>query len=198
MLAYILHHPHLLPTLLAEIDPVCSDKAPGLEYRLEACPRLKAIYFETLRLVSSTSTIRSVQDTTAVGEQVFRGGTEILIPYRKLHLDESVFGPSVASFDPDRFHMNKELSRSPCFRPFGAGSTLCPGRYLAQREILSFVALALHRFEIGVATMMGGLGRGGRVPGERFPRIDKKKLCLGILEPVRGDDVVLTVRERVR
>ena len=196
MLAYILHDRALHTILRAEIDLACSEGMEDLPYRLEHCPRLKAVLLEVLRLTGSTSTIRSIQDTTHVGDKVLRSGTDILIPYRQLHLNESVFGPHPSQFDPQRFLNNKDLSRSPSFKPFGGGSTHCPGRFIAQREILIFVALALHRFDLSLAVGKDGFGarQQGSVP--RFPKIDSKKLCLGIQEPVNGEDVIVNVTVR--
>jgi cytochrome P450 len=196
MLAYILHEPALHTILRAEVDLACSEGMEGLPYRLEHCPRLKAVLLEVLRLTGSTSTIRSVTDTTHVGDKVLRSGTDILIPYRQLHLNESVFGPKPSHFDPNRFLSNKDLSRSPSFKPFGGGSTYCPGRNIAQREILIFIALALHRFDLSLTVAKQGLGTRERGSVPRFPRIDSKKLCLGIQEPMKGEDVIVNVRMR--
>lgn len=192
-MSFILTDHNLYTLLRAEIEPACSEGADGLAYRLESCPRLNAVLFEVLRLTSSTSTIRRVDDTTYVGDKVLRKNTDILIPYRQLHLDESVFGPNTSDFNARRFLDNKDLSRSPSFRPFGGGSTYCPGRYIAQREILVFVAVALHRFDLSLATDEDGRNYQGRRLGRSFPKIDSKKLCLGIQEPMKGEDVIVNV-----
>lgn len=87
---------------------------------------------------------------------------------------------------------NKTLSKCPSFRPFGGGRTYCPERYLAEREVLTFVAVAICRFDLNV------VNQDKVEQGSRFPRIDKKKFCLGIMEPVKGDDVIIDVKERKR
>lgn len=194
-MAYILYNPMLLATLRDEISPAMSGGTAGLEYRLEQqCPRLRAVYLEVLRLTASSSTVRGVQYNTNIGDRVLRSGANILIPYRQLHLNPDLFGENVEQFDPERFLRNENLSKSPSFRPFGGGRTYCPGRYLAEREILTFVALALHRFEISFAAGKHAKAGGGVSP--EFPQVDKKKFCLGIMEPVKGDDIILDIRPR--
>ena len=45
------------------------------------------------------------------------------------------------------------LNRSMSYKPFAGGVTHCPGRFLAKREVLVFVATILHRFDIEVCRM---------------------------------------------
>ena len=184
-MAYILRRGNLLAELREEVLPAVNAGTHGLEYRLEGqCPRLRAVYLEVLRLSASSSTLRGVMTTTEIGDQIFKGGAKVLIPYRQLHMNPEIFGRNAEQFDPDRFLHDKDLSKNPSFRPFGGGRTYCPGRYLAEREILTFIALAVARFDIEVFDERG------------FPRMDKEKFCLGIMEPVKGDDMVLTIKPR--
>ncbi|KAI9725074.1 MAG: hypothetical protein M1812_000350 [Candelaria pacifica] len=196
MMAYILYDCTLLNELRQEISPTLEGSTTGLECRLEQhCPRLKAVYYEVLRLTASTSTIRNVLHPINLGEKTLRRGVSILIPYRQFHMNESIFGKEPQKFDPKRF-LDNNLNKDPCFRPFGGGRTYCPGRILAQREILTFVALAIHRFDLnlcGEGKKHGSMVRGA-LP--RFPRIDKQKVCLGIMEPIRGDDLTIMVRKQ--
>ena len=111
------------------------------------------------------------------------------MPYRQLHFDEAVFGSLPEAFDPSRFLRNKDLNRNPSFKPFGGGSTMCSGRFLAKYEVLAFVALAIDRFEIKVADGEGG-------SQQRFPRFNQNKPGLGIMEPLNGDDLIVEVRKR--
>lgn len=197
MMAHILYDPTLLATLREEISLAVSQGTEALEYRLEQqCPQLRAVYFEALRLTSSSSTVRDVQRQTEIGDKVLRTGANILIPYRQLHVNPDTFGQNADQFDPDRFLHNPSLSKSPSFRPFGGGKTYCPGRYLAEREILTFVALALHRFEICFASdRREGITKAAS-SWPKFPRIDKQKFCLGIMEPIKGDDLIVMIKQR--
>ena len=193
MISHLLSHRESLAALREEISPVVRVGPCGLEYRLEQqCPRLKAIYLETLRLTASSSTLRGVISTTQIGHQILQRGARVLIPYRQLHMNRDIFGDDADQFNPDRFLLNKDLSRNPSFRPFGGGKTYCPGRYLAEREVLTFVALAVTRFDIDLAEAGLALSQ-----NRGFPRADTKKFCLGIMEPVKGDDLILDIRERI-
>ena len=95
-----------------------------------------------------------------------------------------MFGEDVNEFNPHRWTERKGLERSPSWRPFGGGQTLCPGRFVAQQTVLTFVAMVVWRFEIEVA---GGEGCG-------FPRADKGKPVLGVMGPL--DDVLVNMRPR--
>lgn len=94
-----------------------------------------------------------------------RKGTEVLVPYRQLHFDDRTFGKAPEYFDSDCFLDKNDLSRSSNFRPFGGGTTYCPGRFVAKREVLTFVALVLERFDVVVAEQENG----GTAP---FPQIE--------------------------
>lgn len=210
-MAYILFDPTLLAALRAEIDPVFATAGPGaknLESRLENCPLLEAVYLESLRLTSSSGTVRAVRQTTTISaDMTLQQGTTIIIPYRELHYNPSVFGANAETFDAGRFLRNKELKRSPSFKPFGGGTTYCPGRYLARREVLVFVAVLIHRFDISLSSSSssysdrvssGEKGRGisTHPSQQRFPRIDTKKIALALMDPVAGDDLLVDVRPR--
>ena len=196
-MAYILYDQRLLSTLRDEISPAISENSLGLEYRLEqGCPRLRAVYHEVLRLTASSSTVRGIQCATEIGDKVLGAGANILIPYRQLHLNPEIFGSNADQFDPERFLRNGNLSKNPSFRPFGGGRTYCPGRYLAEREILTFVALALHRFDIRITASKSYDDEKARNVLPKFPRIDNKKFCLGIMEPIKGDDLILDITRR--
>lgn len=195
MMAHILCDFKLLAVLREEVNSAISQGSDALEYRLEQqCPRLKAVYLEVLRFTASSSTVRDIHCQTEIGGKILQPGANILIPYRQLHINPNIFGNNADQFDANRFLHDPDLSKNPSFRPFGGGKTYCPGRYLAAREILTFVALALHRFEIEIIPKRA-TGAAGSWP--KFPRVDKQKFCLGIMEPMKGDDLIVTVKQRM-
>lgn len=106
------------------------------------------------------------------------------MPYRQLHFDDAVFGPQVREFRPERF-LDKVTSRSPSFKPFGGGITYCSGRFIAKREVLAFLALALHRYDIKL------MDSSIAVPG-----LDDKKPTLGVIGPVKGDETIVMVKQK--
>ena len=184
-MAYLVFEPSLYSTIKAEIDLASPDSLAGLETRLEGCPRLMALYNEVLRLTTSSASVRTVESDTPLRHVTLSAGGKVLLPFRQLHFDEEVFGSNAEDFDPERFLRNQNLSKSPSFRPFGGGSTYCPGRYVARREVLGFISLVLSRFRITLA------GAGKAV----FPKLDTKTPSLGIMMPVAGEDVQLIVRQ---
>jgi cytochrome P450 len=198
ILAYALHDENLLASIRNEIDPVVNEGLTGLEYRLEHCARLDSIYNEVLRLTASSSSIRTVLSTTEIGGKQLRSGTKVLIPYRQLHFNEDIWGNDAKTFDPERFLKNKDLARNSSFRPFGGGTTYCPGRFLAKREVMTFVALLLYRFDIALATHPALPASKDKATKPAFPRLEEQKPCLGIMGPAKGHDVCLKVRPTKR
>ena len=81
----------------------------------------------------------------------------------------------------DRFVGQPELEK--LVRPFGYGVSLCPGRTFARREIKTFVATALAKFEFRLAD-----------PSSPRPQFDASRSGLGIFPP--STDVPVRVRCR--
>jgi cytochrome P450 len=136
-----------------------------------------------LRLVGVAASVRTLTADTIISGRVLRRGRRVIIPYRQLHFDTGVFGTDVAEFRPGR-RLDKDgtrlgplASRTDHFRPFGGGSTICPGRFIAKRTVTTFVALVLRRFDITLA-------------GEQhFPVADFWRPVLGIMDSKLGEDV---------
>jgi cytochrome P450 len=154
---------------------------------LENSPLLEASFHETLRVTSVNSSARDIEAPVTVGNKGLQPGSRLLMPYRQLHFEESNFGPQPQEFNTDRFLKNEGLSRSANFRPFGGGSTLCSGRFIAKREVMAFVASVIHLYDLRLQN-----------PNQPFPRMDETKPTLGIMDPLKGDDLVLVVSPRVQ
>lgn len=122
-----------------------------------------------------------------IGGKELQPGRKLFMPYKQLHMDPSVFGANVDSFDARRFMNEKSLERSTSWRPFGGAKTHCPGRFLARREVYMFLALAIFRFDVKLVPRPGE-----NVP--RFPRADTSIPAGGLLPPKIGDDVFMEVR----
>lgn len=99
------------------------------------------------------------------------------------------FGTDAGSFSAYRFLMDPGLLKSKSWRPFGGGSTFCPGRFMTRREISMFIALALNRFEMKLAELPSG----GRT--QKFPEMDDSIPWGGIVHPIPGDDVFVVLRQ---
>ena len=80
------------------------------------------------------------------------------------------------------------------YRPFGGGMTLCSGRTLGRREVLSFAALILWRYEIQLVQVgQEVLGTKGML----LPRLDEGKPSLGIAKQMQGDDSIVKITKRI-
>ncbi|KAK8131988.1 cytochrome P450 oxidoreductase [Apiospora kogelbergensis] len=187
ILSHLLHDPALLSTLAEETSSaIAADGNVDMRCLLDDCPRINAVYDEVLRLTNSSSSIRHVTADAVIGGCTLRRGNNVLIPYRQLHFNEAVFGPTAGSFDPERFLKDKSLARSPSYRPFGGGSTYCPGRFIARQEVVAFVAVVLNRYDIKLATGAG----------TKFPALEELKPCLGVMGPVDGEDIMVQVGQK--
>ncbi|EDN95674.1 hypothetical protein SS1G_11553 [Sclerotinia sclerotiorum 1980 UF-70] len=190
VLSYILFDSALHKSILTEVEPAVAVGLEGLDSRLEACPRLVATYEEVLRMNTSSVTVRDVLADTKMGKVILRKGAKVFAPTRQLHFDPLAFGTNVDQFDPERFLRNKKLNKSNSFRPFGGGITHCPGRWLAMKEILVCVALVLSRFEVE----LDGAKNGSEA--QPFPKVDTTMLALGVLPPKKGEDVLVSLRQK--
>ncbi|KAI1506458.1 putative cytochrome P450 [Biscogniauxia marginata] len=123
----LLHsHPGLLDDIRKEID-ACTETATDngstvktldITTLKESCPLLLSSYQEVLRYCSTGTSVRK--------------------------------GPDVTDFNRRRFlpEEKQNCPRDVCFRAFGGGKTLCPGRHFATNEILAVVAVFIARFDM--------------------------------------------------
>lgn len=198
ILAHLLHNPVLLSTIKTEVASAIDAHTPAHEIsgRLDSCRELDAVFHEVLRLISSSMAVRNVAHPMDVGGKTLSKGTKILVPFRQIHFNKAVWGENAHDFDPKRFlgvQAKEELSavRNPNFRPFGGGTTVCPGRFLARREVLAFVGLALVRFDISLDATSDESHVQARQ--STFPRLEESKPCLGMMPPAKGENVRVKV-----
>ena len=186
----------VLDKLRNEVAPAVCGEEVDLDHLLNNCTYLDAVYNEVLRITASSSSVRTVTAPTLIHGKLLSPGKVVLIPCRQLHFDERHFGSNALQFKPERFLQDKDLSRSPSFKPFGGGTTYCPGRFLAKREVVTFVALFLCRFEVCLGPLGDDLAtKPWSLPS--FPKIEEMKPCLGIMGPAKNEDVKIHVRPRI-
>lgn len=184
--AHIVYDSALLDIIRKEITPAIRNGKVDIQYLIEQCPVFDAAFNETLRLTTGANSARTVDAATNIGHQTLYPSAKLLIPYRQLHYDEEFFGPNVNTFNPLRFLDNKDLHKSPYFKPFGGGLTYCSGRFLARREVMGLAAVILTQYELNIDNKEKG-----------FPRLDLNKPNVGVMDSVGGDDVLLEIRPRV-
>lgn len=191
MLTYIVNNASLRQRVREEVTPIITSTPPlppiEMAAKLSECVCLNAVYNEVLRLTASSVSVRTVTDTATIGHLSLERGAKIVVPYRQMLLDETVFGSDASQFNHERFLRDASLMKSPSFKPFGGGITLCPGRQLAQREVLTFVALAICKFDLRLGVAQDSTHRD-------VPDLETEIPCIGIMGPVSGQDIHTFIR----
>ncbi|KAL8713320.1 MAG: hypothetical protein Q9220_002519 [cf. Caloplaca sp. 1 TL-2023] len=181
-IAHILTSSSLLASIRVETAPaVHADGSLDLEHLASRCPQLDAIWHEVLRLYTSTSLIRVALRPTTVDGLTIHTGDQVMSPFRQFHMNREEFGADAATWNPDRFLQNKDLSKSRGYHPFGGGATYCPGRFLAKQEVYTFVAVVLHRFEVELVDPV-------------LPTVNVREPCLGAMRPI--GDILVKVKDK--
>lgn len=146
-------------------------------------PLLNSVINETLRLCSNGTSVREVINDVVLQvplsdyaghsgsskgsrDVLFKKGDIIYMPNRYFHLNPAEFAdPEV--FDPKRFAEDKpsKSSRPGTFLPFGGGTSVCSGRFLANAELKSLIIILLRYFDVsyvGVVDAEGNISKGGK------------------------------------
>ncbi|PWY82725.1 cytochrome P450 [Aspergillus eucalypticola CBS 122712] len=192
-LCRMLYDPGLLSAIRKECEEAFSRNSPttsaDIPVQLECCPTLKATVTETLRLHSGTHVFRHVSEDTEIGPYCLKKGSTVLIPYNRLQVSRTYWGPDAEDFNYRRFLDNPELAHSRYFRPFGDGIHQCGGKAMAPQLVMYFVAIVVCRYDVGIS---------GGFESHPFPRIDFPKGRATVPMPVAGDvpHVTLTPNKR--
>ncbi|RAH63499.1 cytochrome P450 [Aspergillus piperis CBS 112811] len=195
LLCHTLYDPTLFSAVRAECDrafPETSDMPPHeIPARLESCPTLKAAFQETLRLYAGMSIFRHVYEDTEIGPYHLRKGSNLMIPYNRLHVDKSYWGPDAEEFKYRRFLDNPELANSRYFRPFGEGTHQCGGRMVTPIMAMYFVATVVCRYDVAIV---------GGVEKYPLPRVETARRMATVTTkvPVAGDVPRITISPRVK
>jgi cytochrome P450 len=186
MLSYMLFHPELIDVVREETRPAFADGrgTPDLAHLNDRCPLTNGIWNETLRLVAASSSVRYITKDTIMGGLRLRKGNRVMIPYRQLHFNEEIFGDRINEFNPKRFVDKPSLLKSPSWRPFGGGATMCPGRFVAKQAVVSFMAMVLNRYNIALD---------GPQP---FPSAKEGNPVLGLMSNLQGSDLQVRLTPR--
>jgi cytochrome P450 len=113
-----------------------------------SCPILLSAYKEVLRVYSTAVSARKVMEDHMLDNQyLLKKGSTVVMPTPVQHHNPTLWGLGHDAFDPLRFTKKKRASPAG-FRPFGGGTTLCPGRHFATTEILAFTAAMILQFDV--------------------------------------------------
>jgi cytochrome P450 len=191
---FLLHsHPGLLEEIRKEVDAFTETttengttvKTLDITTLKANCPLLLSSYQEVLRYCSMGTSVREVMEDIYLDRWLLKKGAILQMPSRIIHQDASLWGSSVADFNPRRF-LPKETKNRPrdmCFRAFGGGKTLCPGRHFATNEVLAVVAIFISRLDM---TPVGGAWK--------FPTTANTNVAAVVMEP--DDDIEVEIKAR--
>lgn len=186
-------HPGLLDDIRKEIDACTGTaiqngstvKTIDITTLKEACPLLLSSYQEVLRYSSMGTSVRAVMEDTYLDQWLLKKGAMLQMPSRVIHQDAGLWGANVADFNPRRFLPEEKQNRprDVCFRAFGGGKTLCPGRHFATNEILAVVAVFIARLDMKPL-------QGGWKP----PTTANTNVAAVVMEP--DDDIQVDIKTR--
>jgi len=191
----LLHsHPGLLEDIRKEID-ACTDtstkhdsivKTLDVTTLKEGCPLLLSSYQEVLRYRTMGTSVREVMEDTYLDRWLLKKGAMLQMPSRIVHEDSKLWGPTVSEFSPRRFLLEEKQNRprDVCFRAFGGGKTLCPGRHFATNEVLAVVAVFIARFEM--KPLKGDW---------KLPTTENTNVASVVMEPDDDIEVEITTRQ---
>ncbi|XP_078087554.1 5-beta-cholestane-3-alpha,7-alpha-diol 12-alpha-hydroxylase-like [Mustelus asterias] len=198
LMLYLIRTSDALAAVQAEVDRVLRET--GQEARagsppinltrdmLLRTPVLDSTLDESLRLSAAPMLVRAVLEDFSLqladGKQYWlrKGDRLALFPYLSSHMDPEIH-PEPHTFRFDRFLQADGSSRKTEFykggkklkyynMPWGAGVSMCPGRFFAVNELKQFVFLMLSYFEFELVN-----------PQEEIPPIDCSRWGFGIMQP---------------
>ncbi|RYP21122.1 hypothetical protein DL765_002411 [Monosporascus sp. GIB2] len=191
LLCYLIYHPSLLAAFSAETAAAFGPDGelvdPFMIQDPSRCPLVDSVWHETLRMSGWAASVRLITADTIIGGKRMNKGNRVMVPHRLLHFDEGVFGAEPYKFRPERWMQKRSedgtssLARSPSWRPFGAGKTMCSGRFLARFSVTTFVATLLRRFDVQLV---------GNPP---FPNADEGRPVLGTMSVKEGCDITIKI-----
>lgn len=204
-LAFLLKHPEAMQAVQKEATQLLGearlkDRQPfqvDLSV-LRHTPVLDSVMEESLRLGASPTLLRLVQEDCALkmasGQEylVRQGDIVALFPYLSVHMDPDIHRDPTA-FQYDRF-LNPDGSRKVDFykagrkihhysMPWGAGVSICPGRFFALSEMKLFLLLMVTHFDLELLD-----------PATPVPPVDPNRWGFGTTQPAHD----LRFRYRLR
>lgn len=108
-------------------------------------PFVHSLWLEALRLGTMSAAARVVSQDTMLEGYLLRKGSVVLMPVHLMHFSKE-FDPDAKRFQSERWltaDEDKLKRQKMMMRPFGGGTSLCSGRYVAEMEILGVVSVLL-------------------------------------------------------
>lgn len=206
-LAYLMKDPKAMEEVRKEVDRVVRESGqevkPGGELvrvtreMLTKTPVLDSAMEETLRLAAAPLLVRVVLEDMPLKmndgrKYSLRKGDKVAIfPYLAAHMDPEIHPePHVFKYDryltldntKKEFYKNGEKVNYHTM-PWGAGISMCPGRFFAVNEMKLFAFMMLLYFDMELVNK-----------DEDVPLIDKRRYGFGVMQPER--DIRFRYRRR--
>ncbi|KAL5324197.1 hypothetical protein ACEPPN_008741 [Leptodophora sp. 'Broadleaf-Isolate-01'] len=189
MLLHIISSPELLSTIQEEMAPFAkfSHETGKLDLDVDnlvkSCPVFKATFFETMRLYTAgvsykkvlqdVALTESVEDAATFGKPIpqtyhISKGNFLVIPHAVMQMDPRIW-ERPTEFNPSRFlvpdekdpkKMHAEMGH---LHAFGGGTSICKGRFFAEREVLIFAAGLLATWDFTPVD-----GKWWEIPGKSY------------------------------
>ncbi|RMZ69164.1 cytochrome P450 [Pyrenophora seminiperda CCB06] len=163
------------------------------------CPLLMACYRETCRLNGQALLIRLTSEDVVLNkgrdggaQHLIDAESQVMMPAGVTHRLEEVWGSDASEFRPERFIGWPDTATSAqrsAFIPFGSGRHICPGRHLAQSEILGLILILCLGYDM--------LSADGPEIAIRIPTMSTPMLGSAVGEPAAHEDPVgIKIRRR--
>uniref|UniRef100_A0AAY4D597 Uncharacterized protein n=1 Tax=Denticeps clupeoides TaxID=299321 RepID=A0AAY4D597_9TELE len=208
LLLYLMKNPEAMKAVQDEVAKVLQETGQEVRWggpvinltrdMLLQTPILDSAVEETLRLTAAPILTRAVLQDMMLpmsdGSQyrVREGDRVSLFPYTALQMNPEIH-PDPHTFKYNRFLTPKGDKKTDfykngkklkyCTMPWGAGVSMCPGRFFATNELKQFVFLMLSYFEFELKN-----------PNEEIPDIDVRRWGFGAMQPTRD----ISFRYRLR
>ncbi|XP_053357469.1 7-alpha-hydroxycholest-4-en-3-one 12-alpha-hydroxylase-like [Clarias gariepinus] len=199
LLLFLMKHPEAMEAVKNEVDKVLHET--GQEVRrggplinltrdmLQKTPVLDSAVDESLRMTAAPMLTRAViEDMTLKMDngheyKVRKGDRVALFPYTAVQIDPEVH-PDPHTFKYNRFLTPEGGKKAEFYKggkklkyynmPWGAGTSMCPGRFFAVNELKQFIFLMLTYFDFELKN-----------PDEEIPDIDVRRWGFGTMQPTR-------------
>lgn len=199
-LVHIYSDPELTSDIRDELEtsgfvgtPEGMSQHPGLLAMPETCPLLYSTWQEVLRVHSLGAGSRYVlEDIMLDNTFLLRKGMVVQMPTAVMHNDVAAWGEHVQKFQPRRFLKQSFMSKGgfkpnlTAYRPFGGGTSMCPGRHFVTLETMALAACMLSTFDLIP------------VDGQwSIPRQKQESLATNVFPPEKDIRVKIVKREHL-
>ena len=172
LLVHVYADQELLQQIRSELETHCVLTSPSKTKRSislmnvrEKCHLLHAAFQEMLRIHAQGANSRYVREDTMLDSRyLLKKGMVVQLPMAVMHSDPSIWGSDVKDFQPRRFlkqhdadtkksgassvEEGNKFKQSTAYRPFGGGSSMCPGRHFVTLEVMVLTAYIVLQFDM--------------------------------------------------